>query len=137
MKKNIILSLITAAIFTACSGGGSPPDFQKAKLQAFIPQGAAASTLGHFDLTVEQMAKTFLDRAPGKWSKLSDTEYMLTLDSEDRVTKARSRMQLVFDKRPELKGDVLMSRVVIDGQDSSQEEIFQFMAARGSQQKAP
>jgi hypothetical protein len=124
MKKNITLCLTIAALFTGYSRGGPPPDFQKGNVQVVVPQGAATPTLHRYDFTVEQITKGYIENG-SKWSELSETEWMVTLDSEDKVTNKKSRVRFVFEKHPELKGDVLLKRVVLDGEDLSQEQIYQ------------
>jgi hypothetical protein len=123
MKKNIILCLIIAVILTGCSRGEPSPDFQKGNVQVVIPQGAATPTLKRFDFTVEQLTKPMIEKG-AKWTKLSETEWMVTFVSEDKVTNKTSKAQLVFEKNPELKGDVLLKRVVGNGEDVTQDEII-------------
>ncbi|MEI6872641.1 MAG: hypothetical protein WCL08_10200 [Verrucomicrobiota bacterium] len=132
MKKNIILCLIIAAIFTGYSRGGPPADFQKGNVQVIVPQGAASPILQRYDFTVEQITKPFIEKG-AKWTKLSETEWMVTLDSEDKVTNKKSKVQLVFEKHPELKGDVVLKRLLSSGEDCSQEEIYQFVMVFRSQ----
>lgn len=128
MRKNITLCLIIAVILTGCSRADPPPDFQKGNVQVVIPQGAATPTLKRYDFTVEQITKPLIEKG-AKWTKLSETEWMVTFNSEDKVTDKKSKLQLVFEKHTDLKGDVLLQRLVGDGEDLSQEQIYQFVTS--------
>ena len=80
-------------------------------------------------MTVEEMVKPFIDKGVGTWSKLSETEFMLDLSTEDNVTNKKTNMKLVFDKQARLNGDVLFKRLVAEGQDATELQIVNFVTA--------
>jgi uncharacterized protein YcfL len=122
MKKNITLIILTSLILTACSGGNPPPEFHAAQVQVAIPDGQPSGA----DMTVDQVVKSYADEGSAKWSKLSDTEWMITIDFLDKVTQKSDKMQFVFDKQD--NGSVLLRRIVMNGEDASQSDILTFVA---------
>jgi len=121
--KNTVVSLLAVCILSACSGGSPSPEFMKAELKMDYPKVGVIPA----EITVEKMVSSFT--IPGKWSKLSDNEWMLTMDSEDKVTKKQSKMQWVYEPRPELNGAVLVKRLVINGEDASANDIVKILAS--------
>ena len=77
-------------------------------------------------MTVDQVVKSYADEGSAKWSKLSDTEWMITIDFLDKVTQKSDKMQFVFDKQD--NGSVLLRRIVMNGEDASQSDILTFVA---------
>jgi hypothetical protein len=120
--KNTVLSLLTVCILAACSASPAP-EFMKAELKVALPDIGVVPA----EMTVEKMVGSF--SIPGKWSKLSATEWMLTMESEDKVTKKQSKMQWVYETQPQLNGAVLVKRLVVDGEDAGWKDIVKILAA--------
>ena len=141
MKQNIIISLFAALALCGCGDKQSstsspskaaaskqtppPAEFQKAQLQVAFGDVAPQRV----EMTVEEMVKPFIDKGVGTWSKLSETEFMLDLSTEDNVTNKKTNMKLVFDKQARLNGDVLFKRLVAEGQDATELQIVNFVTA--------
>lgn len=141
MKSNIVIGLVATLVLFGCGDKQSSPSADSAKSGAAKstapPAGFEKSQLqfafgdngdpGRAEMTVEDVVKPFIDKGVGKWSKLSETEWMLDVNTEDKVTNKKANMRLVFDKQAQLKGDVLFKRLVADGQDASQLQIANFL----------
>jgi len=141
MKFKVIVGLVAVLAFCGCSDNKTvssesapksissqaatpPAGFDKAKLFfAFGDKGDPAPS----EMAVEEVTKPFIDKGVAKWSKLSETEWMLDINSEDKVTNKKSNMRLVFDKQARLNGDVLLKRLVANGEDASQQQIVNFL----------
>jgi len=154
MKTKLILTIISL-LLSACSGGSKssgyvpPPDELKdarihIDLEGFNQDGANA-LMGMFD-------KPLFENGSGNWSKLSETDWLLTVDSVDKVTEKKNQLKLVFTKLPSTtemvyedgdlskkptpreKKEVKLSRWVVNGQDLDQTALatqFAEVKARG------
>jgi len=127
MKKNIALSILTACILTACSGSNPSAEFHAAQVQVNSTSGTDVLEPSRSGLTVDQLVKSYADQGAAKWSKLSDTQWMLTVDLVDKVTQKADKIQFVLDQPAALKGDALLTRLVINGADANQSEILTFV----------
>jgi len=103
MKIIHSLGLVAVLLIEGCSKTSAPsPDFFHAELRGYMDK------VGYKDLhlTVQQFVDYSSDAEARHWTRLSDTDWSLTLDVPNS-----DKLVMAFSAVPELKGDVLLKSV--------------------------
>lgn len=100
-----------------------PADFFSAQLQgpviAITPDNPFGSvSVARVGLTVADATKGYKDDG-GTWSKLSDNQWMLSLEQIDKVMQRTNSARLVFERLPQANGDVQFKRLVMNGEEQN------------------
>lgn len=127
LAKSLILAIL--AVKASAATDGPPPDLAKMGIETESP--GADSLKWPTDITVEQFDAAFSNVGESggrkRWSKISNDQWMLEVESVDKVLNMRTSYRFVFVFDPSRSSRALFARMVIDSVDANKADRYQFI----------
>ena len=119
MKLNYLIASAAIAVFVSACSRTPPANFVSAQVRYPILNESEAT-----GLTVAQMMSVIqMEGGVLSWTNLNDHEWILNSRREDKVTSKTTEVKFVLSRQQQPSGDVILSRMVVNGADESQLDI--------------
>lgn len=127
LAKFLILAIL--AVKASAAIDGPPPNLAKMEIETECP-GADTRKLPT-DITVEQFDAAFSNVGEGggrkRWARISDDQWMLEVESVDKVLNMRTSYRFVFVFDPSRSGRALFARMAIDSVEANKTDRYIFV----------